>query len=179
MLQWRIMLDRIPPLAIPWIVVAASVATLAGAYFFEYVLGYAPCHLCLIERIPYVFAIGAALAAGVLSREANLGIAPVILMGLCAAAFAIGAGISAYHAGVEYKWWPGPSSCTGGGLVSNSLETLQTELRSGTRVPQCDEAAWTLFGISLAGFNFLISLALFALSALPVLRFEREAHGLE
>lgn len=179
MLQWRIMLDRISPLAIPWIVLAASAATLAGAYFFQYALGYAPCYLCLIERIPYVFAIGAALCAGLLSREANLGIAPVIFMGLCAAAFAVGAGISAYHAGIEYKWWPGPSSCTGGSLVTNSLETLQAELQSGMRTPQCDVAPWTLFGVSLAGINFLISLALFVLSSLPVLRFEREAHGLE
>jgi len=172
-------LDRIPPVAIPWIVLAASIATLGGAFFFQYALGYAPCHLCLIERIPYYFAIGAALCAGILSREANLGVWPVVLLGLCALAFGIDAGISAYHAGVEYKWWPGPSSCTGGGLVSNSLENLQTELQSGMRTPQCDKAAWTLFGISLAGFNFLISLALAFLSALPVLRFEREAHGHE
>ncbi len=173
------MLDRISPLTIPWIILGASAATLAGAYFFQYALGYAPCHLCLIERIPYFFAAGAALCAGILSREANLGVAPVIFMALCAAAFAIGAGISGYHAGVEYGWWPGPSSCTGGGLVSNSLETLQAELQSGMRTPQCDKAAWTLFGVSLAGFNFLISLVLLALSALPVLRFEREAHGLD
>lgn len=173
------MLDRISPLSIPWIVLAASVATLGGAYFFQYVLGYAPCHLCLIERMPYYFAIPAALFAGLLSREANLGIGPVVLLALCAAAFAINAGISGYHAGVEYKWWAGPSSCTGGGLVSNSLVTLQAELQSGMRTPQCDKAPWTLFGISLAGFNFLLSLALFALSSLPVIRFRRDARGLE
>ena len=173
------MLDRIPPLAIPWIVLLVSVATLGGAYFFQYALGYQPCHLCLLERIPYVFAIGAALIAGVLSREANLGIAPVVLLGLCALAFAIGTGLSGYHAGVEYKWWPGPTDCTSSGFVSNSLEDLQAQLQGGTRAPQCDKAAWTLFGISLAGYNFLISFALFVLSALPVLRFEREAHGYE
>ena len=173
------MLNRIPTAYIPWIVLAASVATLGGAYFFQYALGYAPCHLCLQERIPYVFAIGAALVAGVLAREANLGILPVIFIGLCAAAFAVGTVLSAYHAGVEYKWWQGPSSCTGGGLVANSLEALQTELQTGKHLPQCDSAAWTLFGISLAGFNFLISLALFILSAQPLIRFFREAHGEE
>jgi disulfide bond formation protein DsbB len=171
------MLNRIPTNAIPWIVLAASVATLGAAYFFQYVLGYAPCHLCLQERIPYIFAIGAALIAGILAREANLGFAPVVFIGLCALAFAIGAGLSAFHAGVEYKWWPGPSSCTGGGLVSSSLDDLQSELRTGMRVPQCDSAAWTLFGISLAGFNMLISLALLGLSSLPLVRFFREAHG--
>ncbi|HEY4345588.1 MAG TPA: disulfide bond formation protein B [Parvibaculum sp.] len=171
------MLNRIPTAAIPWIVLAASVATLGGAYFFQYALGYAPCHLCLQERIPYIFAIGAALIAGILAREANLGFAPLIFLGLCALAFAIGAGLSAFHTGVEYKWWPGPSSCSGGGLVSNSLNDLQTELHTGMRVPQCDSAAWSLFGISLAGFNFAISLALFVLSSLPLARFIREARG--
>lgn len=171
------MLNRIPTAAIPWIVLAASMATLGGAYFFQYVLGYAPCHLCLQERIPYIFAIGAGLIAGILAREANLGIAPLVFLALCALAFAIGAGLSAYHAGVEYKWWPGPSTCTGGGLVSSSLSDLQTELFTGQRLPQCDSAAWSLFGISLAGFNFFISLALFTLSSLPLIRYVREARG--
>jgi disulfide bond formation protein DsbB len=162
---------------VPWIVLAVSVLTLGGAYFFQYVLGYAPCHLCLQERIPYIFAIGAALIADILSREANLGVAPVVFLSLCVLAFAIGTGLSAYHVGVEYKWWPGPSSCTGGGLVSNSLDALVLELQSGQRLPQCDKAAWTLFGISLAGFNFVISLCLTFISALPVIRLRNEAHG--
>lgn len=162
---------------IPWIVLALSITALGGAYFFQYALGYVPCHLCLQERIPYIFAIGAALVAGILSREANLGIAPVIFLGFCVIAFAIGTGLSAYHAGVEYKWWPGPSSCTGGSLVANSLDALKAELLSGQYLPQCDKAAWTLFGISLAGFNFLISLCLTIISALPVIRFRSEARG--
>lgn len=171
------MLNRIPTHFVPWLVLAASVVTLGGAYFFQYALGYAPCHLCLQERLPYIFAIGAALVAGILSREANLGIAPVVFLGFCVLAFAIGTGLSGFHAGVEYKWWPGPSSCTGGGLVSNSLDALTAELRSGQHLPQCDDAAWTFFGVSLAGFNFVISLALTILSSLPVVRFFREARG--
>ncbi|MGB3811220.1 MAG: disulfide bond formation protein B [Parvibaculum sp.] len=171
------MLNRIPTNFIPWIVLAASMATLSGAYFFQYGLGYVPCHLCLQERIPYIFAIGAALIAGILSREANLGIAPVVFIGLCALAFAIGSGLSGYHAGVEYKWWAGPATCTGGGLLSNSLQDLQAQLQGGTHAPRCDSAAWSLFGISLAGFNLLISLALCILSSLPVLRYFREAQG--
>lgn len=170
-------MNRIPTHFVPWLVLAASVATLGGAYFFQYALGYAPCHLCLQERLPYIFAIGAALVAGILSREANLGIAPVVFLGLCALAFAIGTALSGFHAGVEYKWWPGPSSCTGGGLVSNSLDALTAELQSGQHIPQCDSAAWTLFGISLAGYNMMISLILTILSSLPVVRFFREARG--
>ncbi len=170
-------MNRIPTHFIPWLVLAASVATLGGAYFFQYALGYAPCHLCLQERLPYIFAIGAALVAGILSREANLGFAPIIFLGLCTLAFAIGAGLSGFHAGVEYQWWPGPSSCTGGGLVAHSLDALTAELQSGQHIPQCDQAAWTLFGVSLAGYNMVISLALTVLSSLPVVRFYREARG--
>src|SRR5690606_21749977 len=108
--------------------------------------------------------------AGVIARDGEWTKAPLILISLCALAFAIGTGLSAYHAGVEYKWWPGPSTCTGGGLVSNSLEALTAELNGGKHLPRCDAAAWTLFGISLAGYNMLISLALFVLSSLPALR---------
>jgi disulfide bond formation protein DsbB len=171
------MLDRLPSNVIPWIVLAASVATLAGAWFFEYGLGYIPCSLCLQGRAPHYVAIGAALIAGILSREANIGIGALVFLGICVAAFAFGAGLSFYHVGVEYKWWEGPSACGSGGLVSNSLEDLQRALEGGTKPPRCDDAAWTLFGISLAGFNMLISLALGALSALPLWRYFRESRG--
>jgi len=172
------MLDRIPSNLLPWIVLAASAATLASAYLFQYVLGYQPCSLCLQERIPYIFAIGAALIAGILSREANLGIWPVVFMGLCALAFAAGAILSAYHVGVEYKWWEGPASCSGAGmLMPQSLEDMHKAIANPTFLPRCDAAAWTLFGISLAGFNLLISLALFILSALSPFRFWLESRG--
>lgn len=171
------MLKNLPSNIIPWAILGLSAATLGTAYVFQYGFGYEPCHLCLQERIPYIFAIGAALIAGILSREANLGISPVIFMGLCAAAFAIGAGLSGYHAGVEYGWWEGPSTCTGNNLVADSLEDLQAALQGEVHAPRCDQPAWTLFGVSLAGLNFLISLALLALSALPVWRYLNERQG--
>ncbi|MDP1625720.1 disulfide bond formation protein B [Parvibaculum sp.] len=171
------MTERIPSNAIPWILIAVSVATLAGALFFEHVLGYVPCSLCLQGRQPHYFAIGAALIAGILSREANIGIGVLVFLGLCLLAYLAGAGLSFYHVGVEYKWWPGPDTCGAGGLVANSLEDLQSALHGGAKAPRCDDAAWRLFGISLAGFNMLITLALAALSALPLLRYFRESRG--
>lgn len=171
------MLDRIPSNAIPWILIAASAATIGGALFFQHVLGYVPCSLCYLGRQPHYFAIGAALIAGILSREANIGIGVLFFLGLCVAAYLAGAGISAYHAGVEYHWWEGPETCAGGNLVSNSLQDLQSALEGGAKPPRCDEAAWSLFGVSLAGFNFLISLVLAGLSALPLLRYFRESRG--
>jgi len=81
--------------------------------------------------------------------------------------FLAGMGVAAYHAGVEWKWWPGPASCTGGGAVSAGQLAA---FMNGTRlnVPQCDQAAWTMFGISMAGYNAVISLGLVVLSALAV-----------
>ena len=171
------MIERIPSTAIPWILIAASVSTLAGALFFEHVLGYIPCSLCLQGRAPHYFAIGAALIAGILSREANIGIGALIFLGLCVLAYAAGVGISGYHIGVEQKWWEGPVACGSGGTVAGSLEELQAALDGRVHAPRCDEAAWSLFGVSLAGFNLLISLALGALAALPLSRFYRESHG--
>lgn len=171
------MLNRIQSNAIPWILIAASAAAIGGALFFQHVLGYVPCELCYLGRQPHYFAIGAALIAGILSREANIGIGVLFFLALCVAAYLAGAGISAYHAGVEYHWWEGPETCAGGNLVSNSLEDLQSALRGGAKPPRCDEPAWAFLGISLAGLNFLICLALAALSALPLLRYFRESRG--
>ena len=173
----RPMLDRLPSNAIPWILIAASAATIGGALFFEHVLGYVPCSLCLDGRQPHYFAMGAALIAGILSREANIGIGALVFLGLCVLAYLAGAGVSFYHMGVEYHWWEGPETCGGGNLVANSLAELQNALEGGAKAPRCDEAAWRLFGISLAGFNLLITLVLAALSALPLVRYVRESRG--
>lgn len=166
-----IMLNDLPTKILPRLVLAASIATLGGAYFFEHVLGYMPCHLCLQERVPYMLAIIA--SAGVIfitRRNRTPDITPVLLMGICALLFAFDAGLSAYHAGVEYKWWPGPETCTSAALVLPSLDALTSELTTGTHIPRCDSAAWTLFGISLAGYNMLIAAGLAFLSGLYVLR---------
>ena len=88
--------------------------------------------------------------------------------------FQVGTGVAAYNAGVEWKWWPGPASCTGGGHVdANQLRAFMNGAKLSE--PQCDQAAWTLFGLSMAGYNALVSLGLVVLSALAV----REArdHG--
>jgi disulfide bond formation protein DsbB len=72
------------------------------------------------------------------------------------------AGLGAYHAGIEWKWWPGPPSCTSTGLgLSTDLGDL-----SGIRPVMCDEAAWRMFGLSMAGYNALASLAAAAIAGL-------------
>jgi disulfide bond formation protein DsbB len=92
----------------------------------------------------------------------------LVALTVCLAAFLYNGGLSFYHAGAEYGFWPGPESCGGGVALPGSVEELQARLSAGEHPPRCDEAAWTLFGVSLAGFNFLISLLLSALSAAPV-----------
>jgi disulfide bond formation protein DsbB len=157
----------------PLAAACASAAMLAGAHAFETFGHLAPCHLCFYQRDAY----WAALSVGVVGfalgymRFAWARRAADALLLLI---FLVGAGVAAYHAGVEWKWWPGPASCTGGGHVSaHDLAAFM----SGTRlnIPQCDQAPWVLFGLSMAGYNALISLGLTVLSAFAV----REArdHG--
>jgi disulfide bond formation protein DsbB len=155
-------LTRLRP-AWPLIAAVASLAMLAAAHAFETFGGYAPCGLCLKQRDVYWAALTVAVIGFVLVRLKRF---PAdILALLLAAIFATGMVVAAYHAGVEWKWWPGPTSCSGGGglAVTGDLSALLEGKR--VRPPACDEAAWRLFGISMAGYNALISLALAALGA--------------
>ena len=138
----------------------AAAATVGGALVFEHVGGYIPCKLCLIQRNPYYAAIPLALVAAVLPRRwTRAG------LWLLALVFVVSAGLGAYHAGAEWGLWAGPSDCggaaaPGAGTMGDFLNQLQT-----TRVVSCTEAAWRFLGLSLAGWNVLISLGLAALAA--------------
>jgi disulfide bond formation protein DsbB len=156
---------RTRPIAVAATVIAVGGAlTILGAWFFQYGLGLKPCPLCLEQRYPYYFAIP--LAVLVLLGE-SVGSKRKVLI---AAMFAIAAGmlwnasLGAYHAGIEWKLWTGPRDCSGSidsfGTAGNLLEQLET--MSPVR---CDEAAWRFLGLSLAGYNVLISLALAAVAA--------------
>jgi disulfide bond formation protein DsbB len=139
-----------------------SFATLGGAWYFQFVLGYQPCHLCLIQRIPYYVVIPLSFVLAVAARyDAPR---PLVAGGLAvlAAAALISAALGAYHAGVEWGFWEGPSDCTGP-LSELGGGSLLDQLNSIHVVP-CDKAAWRLLGISLAGYNVLISLALAAIA---------------
>ncbi len=143
------------------VVAAGSSGLLAGAYWFQYVEGLRPCILCLWQRPPHFVAVAAALLSALaLARGADA--AGRGLLALAALALLAGAGIAAYHAGVELKYWPGLDACGGttGPIASNPgelLNAMQTE-----RIVRCDEAAWSFLGISMAGWNGLLSLGLAA-----------------
>lgn len=131
------------------LVLAVALATIAGAWLFE-ALGYAPCPLCLQQRWPYYAAMVLALAAAALSSR-HQGATKALLYVL-AAVFAGSAVFGVFHSGVEWKWWPGPDTC--GGVFAGGLPDL------GKPVVRCDEAAIRIAGLSLAGWNAVISAAL-------------------
>jgi disulfide bond formation protein DsbB len=133
-----------------------AAATIAGALASQHVFGLVPCKLCLDQRVPYYFGVPFA---------AVLALAPLpgpwlrAGLGLLALVFLVSAGLGAYHAGVEWGAWPGPADCGGGvpaaGTVADFLRSLET-----VRVVSCADAAWRFLGLSLAGWNALVSLAL-------------------
>lgn len=126
--------------------VMVPAALLGGAYIAQYGFGLPPCEMCWWQRYPHFAALGIGLAAYVLKPaqlwSALAGLA-IITSGL----------IGGFHAGVEYGWWPGITGCS---ALPSGVDVMDF---SAAPLIRCDVAPWTLFGISLAGFNFLISCA--------------------
>jgi disulfide bond formation protein DsbB len=153
-----------PPLAAAALVFVGGLATIGGFFYFQYVLGYPPCPLCLDQRM--AFYVSVPLAALLWLGAGHGASRKVLVLGFAVIALAMlwNTGLSAYHAGVEWKLWPGPADCSGPingfGSAANMLNRLQN-----IRITRCDEAAWRLFGVSLAGYDVLVSLALAAIAA--------------
>ncbi|HLZ65386.1 MAG TPA: disulfide bond formation protein B [Aliidongia sp.] len=146
---------RIPPL--PVIVLVTSVAVLAGAWFFQLVVGLVACELCLAERWPWYAAIVIAGMFLGLRRPEVERYAPA-LFGLL---FLGAAGLASYHVGVEQKWIAGPDACTvsGNSHHAKTIEELTAEIMAAPTV-RCDDIQWSLGGISLAGWDAILSLAM-------------------
>jgi disulfide bond formation protein DsbB len=140
-----------------------ALATLAGAWFFQLVLDIRPCPLCLEQRYAYYLTIPlAVLVAIAAARDAPRGllVTGLVLLALAALANAV---LGGYHAGVEWKLWQGPTDCSGPvvdlGKAGSLLERLST-----VKVIRCDEVQWRFVGLSLAGYNVLISLLMAAIA---------------
>ena len=133
-----------------------SFAVLAAAFGFQYLGGLAPCQLCLWQRWPHA----AAILIGVLALIVTRGPVARLLPLLGALAALTTAGIGAFHVGVEQKWWEGLASCTAGSISGiSTADLLNPDVDVGA-VVRCDEIAWQLFGISMAGWNVILSLCL-------------------
>lgn len=153
-------------------VFAGALAAIAAALGFEYLGGYDPCPLCMQQRLAYHLAIPVALLAFLLSRAGHEGLA-ALMLGLVAAAFLANAGLGLYHAGVEWKWWPGPATCGAAGELSiEPGVSLLESLRQGRSVA-CDEAPWRFLSLSFAGWSAVISLGLGAVAAAGALSWRR------
>src|SRR5258705_6771932 len=164
--------DGKPALTAALAIAIIAAATLAGAWFFQLVLDIRPCPLCLEQRYAYYLAVPlGALIAVAAARDAPR---PVLYVGLAIlAAAALGnAWLGAYHAGVEWGFWKGPTDCTGPvgnlGSAGNLLQRLDS-----VKVIRCDEVQWRFLGLSLAGYNFLISLLMAAVAVWGIARSAR------
>lgn len=146
-----------------FLIAALLAATLVGAWGFQLLGDLAPCPLCLQQRWPYYGGVVLALILGWRARlgpyEASVKAGLVVLILL----LAVSALFGAYHSGVEWGWWTGPSDCAGAKAITTDASDLLAQIQR-TRVVACNEAAFRFLGLSLAGYNALISAGLCALA---------------
>lgn len=132
-----------------WLALLLPAALLGGAYASQIWGGLFPCEMCWWQRYPHFAALAFALLALFAVKRTGM----VTLAALCLIASGL---IGGFHAGVEYGWWEGLTSCTS--TIKGTGEDLLKSIMNAPIV-RCDVAPWNLFGISLAGYNFLISIA--------------------
>ncbi|MFN3889905.1 MAG: disulfide bond formation protein B [Beijerinckiaceae bacterium] len=153
----------VPPALTGWLTVLVTAATISGAWVFER-LGFSPCELCLQQRWAYYIGVPLALAAAVTAARAPR--AGGGLLAVVALIFAGSAVFGAWHAGVEWGFWPGPAGCTGDATqrasdMSDFMRQIET-----TKLVRCDEVSLRIFGLSLAGWNAVISAGVAGLAAI-------------
>ena len=143
------------------LVFAISVIVLVIALLSQYWGGLMPCALCLKQRVAFYVAVPLLALAYIHAPRA-----PLAMRGLLSTigiVFLANAGLGFYHAGIEYGWWLGPASCGGGGAPALDTGSLFEALQNSSMV-RCDAPAFTLFGLSLAGYNVMACLALAGLA---------------
>jgi disulfide bond formation protein DsbB len=168
---------RSRPLAAAAIAIAvAGAAAVLGAWYFQYVVGLRPCPLCYEQRYAYYFAVPLAVLV-VLGDQVGAS-RKVLIAALIAiaAGMAWNAWLGVYHSGIEWKWWPGPQECAVAGGAIGPAGDLAQQLQT-FNVVRCDEAAWRFLGLSLAGYNALISLMLAAVALAGAAAGWRYAYG--
>jgi disulfide bond formation protein DsbB len=148
-----------------------GLATIAGAWGSQLFGGLVPCELCLEQRMPYYW--GLPLLALVLILWNRLPRAVwYVGMVLVLLTFVWSTYIAGYHAGVEYGFWPGPTACTGTG-VDVSFSDLSNI--NAAKVVPCDKIQFSLFGVTLAGANTLISAAIVLMLGTAMLKGRKAA----
>jgi len=137
------------------VALCGSGALLVGALGFQYLGGYPPCSMCYWQRYGHIAVMALAWLA-LLPTGRSVRLAFLSLTGL---ALLVTAGLAGYHAGAAWKWWTGPSACTANSLGARTVEEAKRMLRM-TNMVRCDEIPWSLCGLSMAGWNAVVSAAL-------------------
>lgn len=149
---------------------AISLVSIVGAHLFERVGGYFPCALCLDQREVHWAALALAGVGLIASRFQGTERWLAAGLGALTVAYLFSTGLAGYHAGVEWDFWEGPSACAGGrgnAPLEMPVDGFFESLNEPSSVTvSCDEAAWRMMGISMAGYNALISLAMAAIAGL-------------
>jgi disulfide bond formation protein DsbB len=158
------LLRRDPPLSAAAIVAVVGALTIAAVYYVQYVMLLAPCPLCLEQRTAFYVCMPLAallwLGAGNGASRKVLTLGFIVILGF----MLWNTALSAYHAGVEWKWWQGPIDCSGPIDKIGSVGSMLNQLQRISLV-RCDEAAIRILGISLSGYDALVSLFLAAVAA--------------
>lgn len=157
------MMDRITPQQWALNLAAISAGALGAAFIAQYAFGLAPCELCIYQRIPYAVIV----ALGLLGAFASPKYTRALLIGI-AGALAIECAMAVFHVGVEQKWWAGLDTCNIN-VQGASVDDIRERILNAPRA-LCSDVAWSLFGISMAGYNALLSLGLFVATTLHLKR---------
>lgn len=144
----------------PIVAILASLAMLLGAHAFEIFGKMAPCPLCLRQRDVYWAAVAMAVAGLVLWQRKPANRYLVALNVMLGLVFVTGAVVATYHAGVEWKFWEGPAGCSGGAITDLENVDLLGTLGKKLATVSCSEAPWRMLGVSMAGYNALVSAVL-------------------
>ncbi len=152
---------RLYPLPFAWVALGLVAAAIAGALAFQ-AAGIAPCELCLKERWPYYSGLALGALTVAVARRGP-GAAAASCFTALALLFCGSAVFGGYHTGVEWAWWAGPSDCTGPLSRAGSMGDFMNQLQS-VRVVRCDAVAIRVLGLSLAGWNVVVSLAVAVLA---------------
>ena len=146
------------------LMIAGGISTtlLSGALLFQFVGGFAPCSLCIWQRWPHLAVI---IMAFIGLRD----VTPRSMLWLIFIAGSASAGLGSYHAGIEYGFWAGPAGCSANLALDGDITALTQQLLA-TPMARCDQVAWSLFGLSMAGWNALISLDIIAAALISLKR---------
>ena len=158
------------------LIAGISAAALAGAYIFEYGFGLQPCMLCLYQRVPHFLEVLIGGTAFFVAWKVKKPKKAALLVFLAALLYFGEAGLAFYHTGVEHHWWESFLEACTHPLATNSPQDLLHEIERAKSV-RCDAVPWQMFGISMAGYNALLSLGMAIYSLLASIFITRKANG--